>query len=206
MGNLAASGGYYIACAADTIVADPTTLTGSIGVWSVLWDVQELMNEKIGITFDKVNTNRFSDIYSASKSMEKEERAFIQNMVEDVYATFIQHVADGRGMTTEQVDSIGQGRVWTGANALEIGLVDKIGGLEDAIAIAVEKAGLDRYRVVSLPKQKDPFEKIMEGLGATQINLFETNNDDFSRAYKYYKSLLNMEGVQARLPFEIEIN
>jgi len=207
MGDVAASGGYYIACAADTIVANPTTITGSIGVFGVLLNIEKLMNEKIGITFDKVNTNRFSDIGSAAKTMEKEERAFIQNGVEEVYSTFIQHVADGRGMTTEQVDNIGQGRVWTGENALEIGLVDKIGGLEDAIAIAVEKAGLDRYRIVSLPKQKEPFEKIMEGLGAgVKINLFDTNNDDFSRAYKYYQSLSNMKGVQARMPFELEIN
>ncbi|RLD61809.1 MAG: signal peptide peptidase SppA [Bacteroidetes bacterium] len=206
MGDLAASGGYYIACAADTILASSNTLTGSIGVFGLLFNIEELMSEKIGITFDKVNTNRFSDIGAPTKNMDKEERAFIQNSVEEIYATFIQHVADGRGMTTEQVDSIGQGRVWSGANAIELGLVDKLGGLEDAIDIAAEKADLDYYRVVSLPKQKDPFEKIMESLGGkVSINLFGNENDDFSRIYKYYKSLLDMEGVQARLPFEIEI-
>jgi len=207
MGDLAASGGYYIACAADTILANPNTLTGSIGVFGVLWNVQELMSEKIGITFDKVNTNRYSDIYSSTKTMEKEERAYIQNSVEDVYATFIEHVADGRGMTTGQVDSIGQGRVWSGTNAIEIGLIDKLGGLEDAIDIAAEKAELDYYRVVSLPKQKEPFEKIMEELGGNvRINLFGNDNNEFSRFYKYYQSLSNMKGVQARMPFEIEIN
>ncbi|MEN8119753.1 MAG: signal peptide peptidase SppA [Bacteroidota bacterium] len=207
MGDLAASGGYYIACVADTILASHNTLTGSIGVFGLLFNVEELMNKKIGITFDKVNTNRFSDIGSVSKTMEKEERAFIQSGVEEVYATFIQHVADGRGMTTEQVDSIGQGRVWSGSNALEIGLVDKLGGLEDAIDIAAEKAGLDHYRVVSLPKQKEPFEKIMEQLGGNiRINLFGNDNNEFSRIYEYYQSLSNMKGVQARMPFEIEIN
>lgn len=207
MGDLAASGGYYIACAADTILASPNTLTGSIGVFGVLFNIEELMSEKIGITFDKVNTNRFSDIGSATKTMDKEERAFIQNNIEEIYTTFIQHVADGRGMTTEQVDSIGQGRVWSGANALEIGLVDKLGGLEDAIAIAVEKAELDHYRVVSLPKQKDTFEKIMEELGGNiGINLLYNDKDEFSRIYKYYRSLSNMKGVQARIPFDMEIN
>ncbi len=206
MGDLAASGGYYIACAADTILASPNTLTGSIGVFGLLFNIEELMNEKIGITFDHVNTNRFSDIMSASKTMEKEERAFIQNSVEEIYTTFITHVADGRGMTTEQVDSIGQGRVWSGANALDIGLVDKLGGLEDAIVIAAEKAELDFYRVVSLPKQKDPFEKIMEELsGKVKLNLFNNDINEFNRFYKYYESLTNMKGVQARIPFEIEI-
>ncbi len=207
MGNLAASGGYYIACAADTILANPNTLTGSIGVFGLLFNIEELMNKKIGITFDKVNTNRFSDIGSATKVMHVEERAFIQNSVEEVYATFIQHVADGRGMTTEQVDSIGQGRVWSGANAIEIGLVDKLGGLEDAISIAAEKAELDYYRVVSLPKQKEPFEKIIEELGGkVKISLFNDDLNEFSQVYKYYESLSNMKGIQVRIPFEIEIN
>jgi len=206
MGDLAASGGYYIACAADSILADSNTLTGSIGVFGLLFNVEKLMSEKIGITFDKFNTNRYSDIGSTTKSMEAEERAFIQRGVEEIYGTFIGHVAEGRGMTTEQVDSIGQGRVWSGANAIDIGLVDKIGGLSDAIVIAAEKAGLDRYRVTSLPKQKEPFEALLEELtGDVRISLFGNKTNEFSEVYKYYESLANMKGVQARIPFVIEI-
>ena len=206
MGDLAASGGYYIACAADSIIAGPNTLTGSIGVFGLLFNMGKLMNDKIGITFDKVNTNRHSDIGSAIKPMEAEERAFIQNGVEEIYGTFIAHVAEGRGMTTEQVDSIGQGRVWSGENAVGIGLVDKLGGLEDAIAIAAEKAGLDRYRVTALPKQKEPFEVLLKELtDDVSLNLFGNELNEFSEAYKYFKSLSNMKGVQARLPFEMEI-
>jgi len=206
MGDLAASGGYYIACAADSILAGPNTLTGSIGVFGLLFNVEKLMSEKIGITFDKFNTNRYSDIGSTTKSMEAEERAFVQNSIEEVYGTFISHVAEGRGMTTEQVDDIGQGRVWSGANALEIGLIDKLGGLDDAIVIAAEKAGLERYRVTSLPKQKEPFEVLLEELtGDVRVSLFGNETNEFSEAYKYYKSLANMKGVQARIPFEMEI-
>lgn len=207
MGDLAASGGYYIACAADTIVANSNTLTGSIGVFGLLFNVKKLMNEKIGITFDKVNTNKYSDIGSPYKDMSNEEKAFIQNGVEDVYGEFIKHVADGRGMSIADVDSIGQGRVWSGSNALEIGLVDVIGGLDRAIEIAVEKAGLQRYRIKSLPTQKEPFEEFIEELtgDAAQTSLFGKTESDFSKIYDYYKTLSNMKGVQARLPFEIII-
>ncbi len=207
MGDLAASGGYYIACAADTIVASSNTLTGSIGVFGLLFNVKKLMNEKIGITFDKVNTNKYSDIGSSFKDMSEEERAFIQNGVEDIYGVFIKHVADGRGMTVAQVDSIGQGRVWSGSNALEIGLVDVIGGLDKAVEIAAEKAGLQRYRIKPLPAQKEPFEEFLEELTgeAAKTSIFGKNENEFSMMYDYYKTLSNMKGVQARLPFEIII-
>ena len=207
MGDLAASGGYYIACAADTIIANSNTLTGSIGVFGLLFNIEKLMNERVGITFDKVNTNRFSDIGSTTRSMNIEEKAFIQNSVEEIYATFIEHVAHGRNMTVEQIDSIGQGRVWSGSNALEIGLVDKLGGLDDAILIAAEKAKLDKYRIISLPKQKDSFEKILEELGAdVKINIFSNNLAEFNEVLNYYESLSNIKGIQTRLPFEININ
>ncbi len=207
MGDLAASGGYYIACAADTIVASSNTLTGSIGVFGLLFNVKKLMNEKIGITFDKVNTNKFSDIGSSFRDMSQEEKAFIQNSVEDVYGVFIEHVAEGRGMSVAQVDSIGQGRVWSGSNALEIGLVDVIGGLDKAIEIAAEKAGLNRYRIKSLPAQKEPFEEFLEELtgDAAKTKIFGKDETEFSRLYDYYKTLSNMKGVLARLPFEIII-
>ncbi len=207
MGDLAASGGYYIACAADTIVASSNTLTGSIGVFGLLFNVKKLMNEKIGITFDKVNTNKFSDIGSSFRDMSQEEKDFIQNGVEDIYGVFIKHVAEGRGMSVAEVDSIGQGRVWSGNNALEIGLVDVIGGLDRAIEIAAEKAGLNRYRIKSLPAQKEPFEEFLEELtgDAAKTKIFGKDETEFSRLYDYYKTLSNMKGVQARLPFEIII-
>ena len=205
MGDLAASGGYYIACAADTIVASPSTLTGSIGVFGLLFNVKKLMNEKIGISIDKVNTNKYADIGSAYKQMSEEEKSFIQNMIEDVYGTFIEHVAEGRGMTTAEVDSIGQGRVWSGANALDIGLVDVIGGLDKAVEIAAEKAGLNRYRIKPLPIQKEPFEQFLEDLKGDAVSIFSNEQTEFSMVYDYYKTLSNMQGVQARVPFEIQI-
>ncbi|MCF6242267.1 MAG: signal peptide peptidase SppA [Bacteroidales bacterium] len=208
MGDLAASWGYYIACAADTIVASSNTLTGSIGVFGLLFNVKKLMNEKIGITFDKVNTNKYSDIGSSFKDMSEEERAFIQNGVEDIYGVFIEHVAEGRGMSVAEVDSIGQGRVWSGTNAMEIGLVDVIGGLQKAVEIAAEKAGLEHYRIKPLPAQKEPFEEFLEELtgDAAKAKIFGNEENEFSMMYDYYKTLSNMKGVQARLPFEIIIN
>jgi len=205
MGDLAASGGYYIACAADTIVASSNTLTGSIGVFGLLFNVKKLMNEKIGISIDKVNTNKYADIGSAYKQMSEEEKSFIQNMIEDVYGTFIEHVAEGRGMTTAEVDSIGQGRVWSGANALDIGLVDIIGGLDKAVEIAAEKAGLSRYRIKPLPAQKEPFEQFLEDLKGDAVSIFSNEQTEFSMVYDYYKTLSSMQGVQARVPFEIQI-
>ena len=205
-GDVAASGGYYIACAADTIVASSNTITGSIGVFGVLFNIKELLNEKIGITIDKVNTNKYSDIGSQFKNLETEERAYIQQMIEDIYSTFVNHVAQGRGMTFEEVDAIGQGRVWSGKNAIKNGLVDKIGGLDDAIKIAVEKAKLDRYRIVNYPKQKDPFQKIMDELQNAKVNYVKSELGELESFYEMYQTLSNMKGIQARLPLEIEIH
>jgi len=205
-GDVAASGGYYIACAADTIVASPNTITGSIGVFGVMFNIKKMLNDKIGITFDKVNTNKHSDIGSQFKDLETEERAYIQQMIEDIYSTFVNHVAEGRDMTFDEVDAIGQGRVWSGTNAIKNGLVDKIGGLDDAIKIAVEKAKLDKYRVVDYPKQKEPLQKIMDELKNVKTNYIKSEIGELKSFYEMYQSLSNMKGVQARLPLEIEIN
>jgi len=206
MGNLAASGGYYIACAADTIVANPTTITGSIGVFGLIPNTQELFEKKLGINFDVVKTNKLSDMPSTNRQLTVEERAIMQNMVEDVYTTFVNHVSEGRGLTFEQVDAIGQGRVWTGENALRLGLVDKLGDLNDAIKIAKEMAGLDRYRVVNLPKQKDPFEEILEGFSSkVKFSIIENELGDAAKYYKTLQSLKGQSGVMARLPYGLEI-
>lgn len=207
MGDLAASGGYYIACGADTIVADPTTLTGSIGVFGIIPNIQKLLNEKIGITVDRVTTNKYSDIGSMTRKMKSEEHAHILKSIEEIYSTFIKHVADGRGLSLEQVDAIGQGRIWSGINALEIGLVDTLGGLETAIEIAVKKAKLDRYRIESFPKKKEPFEAFIELMGQdTKHKMIQKELGNFGPIYNTYKYLMELEGIQARLPFEMIID
>jgi protease IV len=207
MGSLAASGGYYISCAADTIVAEPTTLTGSIGVFGLLFNIEKLLNDKIGITVDRVNTNKYSDLGSAMRKMKPEEQAFIQKSVEDIYATFIKHVADGRGLTVGKVDDIGQGRIWSGINALEIGLVDTLGGLNLAIEIAAKKAKLDKYRLENFPKKKETIDAIMELFGEdSKTKALGSELQDFEPYYKAFINIKKMKGIQARIPFEIILN
>jgi len=207
MGDYAASGGYYIACAADSIVAQPNTLTGSIGVFGLLINAQKLFNNKLGITFDTVKTGRFADIGTISRRLSADERDLIQMQIEKIYSTFITHVAEGRKMTTEFVDSIGQGRIWSGTDALRLGLIDKIGGVDDAIAIASRMAKLEKYRVVQLPEQKELFEKILEDLN-TEARVYFSKRE-LGDQYKYYeklKGLVQNNGIQARIPFELEIH
>jgi protease IV len=205
MGNLAASGGYYISCAADTIVANPATITGSIGVFGLIPNTQELFEKKLGIHFDVVKTNKLSDMPSTNRPLTTEERAIMQNMVENVYTTFVKHVSEGRHLTYDQVDAIGQGRVWTGENALKIGLVDKLGDLKDAIKIAKDMAHLDTYRVVNLPKQKEPFEELLNGFSSkVKFSIIENELGDAAKYYKTLQSLKGQSGVMARIPYEFE--
>lgn len=162
-GSYAASGGYYISCAADRIFAQPTTLTGSIGVFGMIPNFGKLAR-RVGLSYDEVKTHPFAGSPSFTREMTAAERAMQQRNVEDVYAGFIAKVGAGRGMSTAAVDSIGQGRVWSGADGLRIGLVDELGGLDDAIAYAAEKAGLELYKVAEYPKQKSSYEILMESL------------------------------------------
>jgi len=208
MGDLAASGGYYIACAADTIIANPTTLTGSIGVFGIIPDFQKFFNNKLGITFDHVKTNTNSDYISVTRPMTSYETKVLTNNIERIYTTFIGHVSEGRSMTTANVDSIGQGRVWSGIDGLRINLVDETGGLRKAIEVAVSMAKLDDYRIVSYPEQKDPITQIMEDISGSEPSESKLK-EEFGIFYPYYKeikSLSNMKGVQARMPYSIEIN
>jgi protease-4 len=206
MGNLAASGGYYIACAADTILANPTTITGSIGVFGLIPNLNELFEDKLGIRTEVVKTNKLSDLPSTQRSMTTEEKEIMQGMVEDVYSTFVSHVAEGRGMTFDQVDAIGQGRVWTGENAVKLGLVDKLGDLDDAIIIAKEMAKLDHYRIVRLPKEKDPFEELMKGFSTKiKTSVIEKELGSAARFYKTIESIRNSSGIMARIPYELEM-
>ncbi len=206
MGGVAASGGYYILSAADSIIASPNTITGSIGVFGLLLNAKDFMNDKLGITSDLVKTNEKADLGNIFRAMTPSEKAVLQNSVEHVYETFIQRVAEGRNMTKEAVDEIGQGRVWSGIDAKEIGLIDEFGGFREAIAMAVEKAKIEKYRVVYLPRQKKPIELIMEEFRSdikTSILKNELGTD-----YQYYqdlKNLLRTQGIQARLPYEFII-
>lgn len=206
MGDVAASGGYYIACKADTIVANPTTITGSIGVFGVLMNLEKMMKNKLGITTDRVKTNQFADLASPTRALNESERAIIQNQVEMIYDKFITHVAEGRNMTKEEVDSIGQGRVWTGKDAIELGLVDVLGGMEDAIAIAADMANLDSYRITKLPIEKNPFEKIIEDLGGqVKTRIIKSELGNVFPYYKKMNELMNIEEIQMRMPNQFEI-
>jgi len=206
MGDLAASGGYYISCAADRIFAEPSTITGSIGVFGLLPNAQKLMNDKMGVYTDGVKTNKHSDMMSISKPLSPVEYKIIQKSVDEVYSSFISKVADGRNLRLSFVDSIGQGRIWTGLDALEIGLVDEIGGIEKAIDWAAESAGIEDYRVKEYPKMKNPIEEIIKSLtGEVEAKVMQDmlNNYELLEQYNYIQSAMNMKGIQARLPYYI---
>jgi len=206
MGDVAASGGYYIAAPATTIMANPTTITGSIGVFGLFFNLQKALDNKLGITVDVVKTNDHADFFSVYRPMTAEEKAVGQMFIEQTYQTFIGHVSAGRGIPVEQVDAIGQGRVWSGVNAKDIKLVDEFGGLTDAIKLAAEKAGLENYRLVELPKQKKLFEQLMEDMSAEAKAWML--KDELGLSFKVYnriKSMLNNQGVQARMPYDIEV-
>lgn len=206
MGNLAASGGYYIACAADTIIASPTTITGSIGVFGLLLNAEKFMKNKLGITTDRVNTNEHADLGSPTRGMKDNERAVIQTGVEEIYDSFISHVAEGRKMEKSSVDSIGQGRVWAGSNAINIGLVDSYGGLKAAIEVAKKMAGLESYRLVEMPKQSNPVEQLMKSMTEdVRMNILYGEMGEQAKYYKILKSYINYEGIRAQMPYSLEI-
>jgi len=206
MGDYAASGGYYISCNADKIFANNTTLTGSIGVFGIVPNTQKLLNEKIGVYIDTVNTHKYSDLGSGNRKLTKYELDVIQNSVEDVYETFITHVSKGRGISTVEVDKIGQGRVWSGVDALEIGLIDEIGGLEDAIASAAELSELEDYRIITLPNKKDEFDEFLKKLTIEQ-NIYLKKMMNFSEEVLRNLKLINSEDkIQTILPYFIEIH
>ncbi len=206
MGDLAASGGYYILTSADTIVASPVTLTGSIGVYGVWWNAKEFLNKKLGITSDVEKTNTYSDFGTTFRPFTTYEKMIIQKSVDKTYDTFISHVSRGRGLSYAEVDKIGEGRVWSGINGRDIGLVDIFGGLTDAIKIAAEKADLEAYRIIELPKLEDPVEMLVkEIMGEVKINAMR---EELGEDFKYYELLRqarNYRGIQSRLPFSIDI-
>ncbi|HPB24986.1 MAG TPA: signal peptide peptidase SppA [Bacteroidales bacterium] len=206
MGEVAASGGYYIACGAGKIYAQPNTLTGSIGVFGVVPNLEKFFKNKLGITFDVVKTNEHSDYITATRAMQPYETKVLTNQVENIYKVFVGHVAEGRKMKPEDVDSIGQGRVWTGLDAKRIGLVDEIGGLQNAIDDAAKKANLTDYKVVVYPKFKDPFTQIFEDLmdESSETQLQKTLGENYIY-YEHLKNIKTQKGIQARLPFDMVI-
>ncbi len=207
MSDVAASGGYYISCAADTIVCEPNTITGSIGVFGLMFNAEKLLNNKLGITFDTVKTGRFGGIGSITHPLTAEERDIVQQEVERIYDTFITHVSEGRNISKAEVDSIGQGRVWSGVDAKRLGLVDVLGGINTAIEIAAKKAHLDNYRTVSLPEPEDVFKKLLEDFSDDAS--IKSAKKNFGEIYSYYEqvhSLLGQQGVLARMPFEISVH
>jgi protease-4 len=206
-GNVAASGGYYLSCGADKIVASPNTITGSIGIFGTIPNFGELLNDKLGITTDVVKTNKNSDLLTLTRPMTETERNLLQRNIEEGYQTFITHVAEGRRMTVAQVDSIGQGRVWSGENAKQIGLVDEFGGLKDAIALAAEIEGLEDYRTVSLPALPDPFQELFK-MGTDNIKAKFLKNElgEQYRYYEFLKKATGLNGIYARMPYDILVN
>jgi len=210
MGDVAASGGYYIAAPADTILAGPGTITGSIGVFGLFPNVQELMNDKIGVTTDVVKTNENANILSAMDPLDPDERVIIQKMIDDFYINFVNIVAEGRGKSYEEIDAIAGGRVWAGSDALELGLIDMYGGLEKSIEVAAEMAGLEDYRVQSLPRLEDPMAAIMKQLtGGSIVRTDRILKRELGESYRHYRKIQeiqNMHGIQAIMPYEIEVH
>ena len=206
MGDVAASGGYYILAPADTIIANPNTITGSIGVFSILPNAQKFFNNKLGINMDVAKTNPYADIGSLFRPLQDKEEELLYSSIEKIYKTFVSHVSEGRNMSWDEVDAIGQGRVWSGANALENGLVDAFGGLTRAIEIAAEMCGAEKYRVVELPVLEDPLQLFLKGLSDNaKTRMLKKELGEYYKYLKQIEDLKNLSGAQARLPFIVDL-
>jgi len=208
MGDYAASGGYYISCAADSIFAEPNTITGSIGIFAVLPNMQKFFNDKLGVTFDGVKTGKYADLGDVSRPLTPEEHAILQNEVDHGYDDFTKAVAAGRHKTQAYINSIGQGRVWTGEQAITIGLVDRLGNISDAIKSAARMAKIKNYKLKGYPDQKSFLNKFGFNMNA-EIKAHVVKSE-LGENYKYYNQLKSltqmMRTPQARLPYDIQIN
>ena len=204
-GDVAASGGYYIACAADSIFVQPNTITGSIGVFGIIPNFQNLFNNKLGITFDGVKTGQYADIMSVNRPLTPGERLIIQTDVNHIYDSFISRVADGRKKSKKYIDSIGGGHVWIGTDAVKIGLADRLGNFNDAIVAAGKKAKLKDYKVVEYPEKISPLKALMND-ATDNVRIYYAKKE-FGENFLLYdqmkKAIMNA-GVQARMPFEIK--
>lgn len=208
MSDVAASGGYYMAMGCDTIVAQPNTITGSIGIFGLIFNVTDFMNNKLGITFDGVGTSPHADWPTATREMTEFEKAMIQKSVNEGYETFTKKAAEGRKMPVEKLKSLAQGRVWSGVEAKENGLVDVLGGVDDAIKIAAKAAKLkeSEYRVRYYPEKKKPLDELIAKVfGDSEEKATAKTLGDLAPYVKMYKKLMNMGGTQTRMPFELVI-
>ncbi|QIL41179.1 signal peptide peptidase SppA [Pedobacter sp. HDW13] len=205
-GDVAASGGYYIGCAADSIFVQPNTITGSIGVFGIIPNFQNLMTNKLGITFDGVKTGKYADIMATNRPMTAGERFIIQNELNRIYSGFVSRVADGRKKSKAYIDSIGGGHVWIGTDAVQIGLADRIGSFNDAIKAAAKKAKLKDYKVVEYPEVIDPWKSLMDE-GTDKVKTYYTKQELGENYYLYQqmKKVIASSGIQARMPFEAVI-
>ena len=206
MGGMAASGGYYISCNADTIVAEPTTLTGSIGIFGMMPNAKGL-TEKLGVSFDVVKTNPYADFGNLTRPMNDGEKGLMQMYVNNGYELFLTRCSDGRGISMEELDKIAQGRVWTGSTAKELGLVDELGGLDKALEIAIAKAGVDAYTVMSYPKKEGFLESLMNTNPGNYIKgrMLNGKMSDMYRQFSIIENFDKIDRIQARVPFELNI-
>lgn len=213
MGDVAASGGYFIACPADSIFAEPNTITGSIGVFGMIPILQNTMKNKLGITYDTVRTGRFSAFGTPFIDFSPEEGAFIQHRIDEVYEDFLHKVSTGRHKTRDEVHEIAQGRVWAGSKAKEIGLVDEMGGLDRALSAAAKLAGVEKYRTTEYPRTQSGLQQFIDQItkkkdrdDAIKSYLMRSELDEMYPVYKTLRDIKNGEGMQMRMPYEIIIN
>lgn len=207
MGDVAASGGYYIAAPASYIFAEPTTITGSIGVFGMIPFTGKMLENKLGMTFDRAGTNKHS-VMTTNRKLTPEEFTIIQEEVDAIYAQFLERVSVGRGMTTEEVNTFARGRVWTGTDALAIGLVDELGGISSAISYAAKKASIKDKKILYYPlKKSDKLTELLEQLDEDEnSDLNISSNQMPKELIRYYNQLKDIEamtGIQMRMPFEI---
>lgn len=202
MGSMAASGGYYISCAADSIFAEATTLTGSIGIFGMVPNFEGLLTDKIGLDIDVVKTNPHSDMNFPIRPMSEREKNIIQKNVERGYALFVKRCADGRGMSEDAIRQVAEGRVWTGATAKELGLVDQLGGINEALKAASEKAGLEHYTVADYPEETDPFTALLQKGKDEYINArLRKNTGEFYHYLHVIQRLKQASPIQAHMGF-----
>ena len=206
MGDYAASGGYYISCAADCIVADPTTLTGSIGIFGMFPNMEGLLTDKLGLHFGMVKTNPNADMGDITRPFNATEKEAMQNYINNGYKLFVKRCADGRGMSVEAIEKIAEGRVWTGATAKELGLVDELGGLDKALEIAAQKAGVEAYSVLNYPGKESIFSSLMnEGKDSYIDGKMSETMGEYYDYVKLVQNLKDADRIQARMPFDLRI-
>lgn len=207
MGDYAASGGYYISAGADWIVAEPTTLTGSIGIFAMIPSFEKLA-DKVGLSFDVVKTNKFADFGSIFRGFNADERMLLQRYIEDGYDLFVKRCADGREMANDSIRQIAEGRVWTGTRALKLGLVDQLGGLNEAVAVAAQKAGISSYRLRSYPQEKSFLDKLLEmsGQDLVQTYLAKGKLKEVYQQVESVNQLMSDSFLQARMPYILHFN